>query len=391
MKNANVLDQYKMNLPFHKLFFVIATVIALFAILILARTILIPLGLALLMSFILYPLVKKLESWGLKNIFSVFLSILLVILLIAVGVLFFSTQIIHLSKDFSEFQEKISILFTDVIVYLNNNVSIIPNLEKGDLLIQMKELLKESAGSLVGETFNSTATILAQFVATIIYTFLILIYRKGFTKAFILFFPEERKEKVFNMFKNIQQVGQQYLSGKIILIIILGFANSVGLLIIGIDNPFLFGYLAAILSIIPYIGTTIGAFIPVLYAFITHDSLWIPFAVAALFWGIQLIETNYLSPKIVGSSMKINALAAILSLIVGAVVWGVVGMILFMPFVAMLKVICEEFDGLKPIALLIGDQNDTGKNVNDMFLSKLTEKTKAWFAKLHKPSKKKEG
>lgn len=373
-----------MSLPFQKLFFAIAIVIALFAILILAKMILIPLGLALLISFILYPLVKKLESWGLKELFSVFLSILLVLLLIAGGVLFFSTQIVNLSKDFSDFQEKITILFTDVIVYLNKNVSFIPNLERNDLLIEMKELLNE----LAGKTFNSTATIFAQFVATIIYTFLILIYRKGFTKAFILFFPEEKKERVLNMFKNIQQVGQEYLSGMIILIIILGFANSLGLWIIGIDNPFLFGFLAAVLSIIPYVGTTIGAFIPVLYAFMSHDTLWEPFAVAGLFWGIQLIETNYLSPKIVGSSMKVNALAAILSLIIGASVWGVAGMILFLPFAAMLKVICEEFDELKPIALLIGSQNDTGKNVNDKTFGKWFEKIKAWFAKLHKPSKK---
>ncbi len=377
-----------MNLPFQKLFFAIATGFALFAILILAKVILIPLGLALMISFILYPLVKRLESWGLKELFSVFLSILLVFLLIAGVVLFFSTQIIDLSKDFSYFQEKIMLLFTDVIVYLNKNVSLIPSLERNDVLMQMKEALKNSAGSLAGKTFNSTTTIFAQFVATIIYTFLILIYRKGFIKALVMFFPEERKERVLNMFRNIQRVGQEYLSGMIILMIILGFANSVGLWIIGIDSPFLFGYLAAVLAIIPYVGTTIGAFIPVLYAFMSTDSLWIPVAVAGMFWGVQLVESNYLSPRIVGSSMKVNALAAILSLIIGASVWGIAGMILFLPFVAMLKIICEEFDELKPIALLIGVQNDTGKNVNNKPFGKLFQKIKGWFAKLHKSSKK---
>lgn len=377
-----------MNLSFQKLFFAIATVIALFAILILAKMVLIPLGLALLISFILFPLVKKLESWGIKELFSVFLSILLVFLLIAGVILFFSTQIINLSKDFSDFQEKIMVLFTDVIVYLNSNVSIMPNLDRNDLMIQMKEFLKESAGSLAGKTFNGTATFFAQFVATVIYTFLILIYRKGFTMAFVMFFPEEKKETVLNMFRNIQRVGQQYLSGMIILIIILGFANSIGLWIIGIDSPFLFGFLAGVLSIIPYVGTTIGASIPVLYAFMSHDTLWEPFAVALLFWSIQLIESNYLSPKIVGSSIKVNAMAAILSLIIGASVWGIAGMVLFLPFVAMLKVICEEFDELKPIALLIGDQNDPGKNVNNKTFGKLLDKMKGWYVKFRSASKK---
>src|SRR5690606_14260515 len=109
-------------------------------------------------------------------------------------------------------------------------------------------------------------------------------------------------------------------------------ANSAGLWIIGIDNPFLFGFLAAILAIVPYIGTLVGASIPVLYAFMTADSLWVPVSVIILFYVIQLVESNFLSPKIVGSSLNLNALGAILSLLIGAAVWGIAGMILFLPF-----------------------------------------------------------
>ncbi len=163
-----------------------------------------------------------------------------------------------------------------------------------------------------------------------------------------------------------------------LLIIILGFANSIGLWIIGIDSPFLFGFLAAILSIVPFIGTTIGATIPVLYAFMSSDSLWVPVAVMILFWVIQTIESNFLNPKIVGSSLNVNALVAILSLLIGASVWGVAGMVLFLPFAAMLKVICEEFDQLKPIAMLIG--NDISGDDNDKHkTSKWTEKMKGWL------------
>ncbi len=88
-----------------------------------------------------------------------------------------------------------------------------------------------------------------------------------------------------------------------------------------------------------------------------YDSPWKAIAVAILFWGVQLIADNFLTPKIVGGNLKINALAAILSLFIGAAVWGVAGMILFLPFAAMLKVVCEEFEVLKPIAQIIGSQN----------------------------------
>lgn len=174
------------------------------------------------------------------------------------------------------------------------------------------------------------------------------------------FGDEENRKKILRMLKNIQNVGYRYISGMFLLIIILGFANSIGLWIIGIDSPFLFGFLAAILSIVPYIGTTVGATLPVLYAFMTSDSIWIPIAVILLFWVIQTVESNFLSPRIVGGVLNVNALVAILSLLIGASVWGIAGMILFLPFAAILKVICEEFEQLKPIAMLISNDISGG-------------------------------
>jgi predicted PurR-regulated permease PerM len=377
-----------MTLSFQKLFFAIATVFAFFTILILAKSILIPLSFALLISFILYPLVKKFESWRMNKTLAAFLSIFAVILIVGGGIFLFSTQIIEVSKEFSHLQDKIILAFTDVTLYINKNVSFVPNLEQNELFDRIKNWLNESAGSLVKQTFSNTATFLAGLLATIIFTFLILIYRKGLIKAFSGFSPEENRERVVKMFKSVQQVGQKYMFGMAILIIVIGFANSIGLLIIGIDNPFLFGFLGAILAIIPYVGTVSGAIIPVLYTYISYDSLWMPITVAVLFWVVQLVSDNFLSPKIVGGSININALAAILCLIVGAVVWGIAGMILFLPFTAMLKIICEEYKELKPIALLIGNQNYQENDGSNKFVNKWINKIKYWFAKFHITSKK---
>lgn len=249
----------------------------------------------------------------------------------------------------------------------------VDNLEKDELLKDLKLWFKSSAGSLLGGTFNSTAKFFTGMITIFIYIFLFLIYYKGLVRAFMKFAPKDKRSNFFTMLKNIQQVGQKYLSGMALLILILGFANSLGLWIIGIDSPFLFGFLAASLSIIPYIGTTLGAFIPVLYALMSHDQLWIPFAVAVLFWFIQLVESNFLSPKVVGNSVNVNAFAAILSLIIGASVWGIAGMVLFLPFAAMLKVICDEYEPLQPLALLIGNANFKDGNKKG-WLKRLKEK-----------------
>jgi predicted PurR-regulated permease PerM len=366
-----------MSVSFQKLFFAIATVIAIFAILILAKTILVPLGFALLISFILYPLAQKLEKWGINKMFASFFSMFIMILIIGGGIFFFFTQIANLPNVLTDFQNKIMDLLKDIIIYINNHVNLETDLEQDYIIDQLKEWFKNVAFPVAENTFYTTTSFLAGLLATIVYTFLFLIYRTGLTQAFCKFSPIDKREVALNMFKKVQKVGQKYLSGMIVLIVILGLANSIGLWIIGIESPFLFGFLAAAMSIIPYVGTTLGASIPVLYAFMSHDSLWIPFAVAVLFWAIQLIESNFLSPKVVGSSLQINALAAILSLLIGASVWGIAGMILFLPFAAMLKVICEEYESLKPIALLIGSQEDEDKEKNKKSIQNRLKKIKS--------------
>lgn len=102
-------------------------------------------------------------------------------------------------------------------------------------------------------------------------------------------------------------------------------------------------------------------------------------AVAILFWAVQVISDNYLTPRIVGGSLKINALTAILSLFIGAAVWGLAGMILFLPFAAMLNVVCKEFEELKPIALIIGEKNIKESDRNEHFISRRWEKIKDRF------------
>jgi predicted PurR-regulated permease PerM len=369
------------NLSFQKTFFAIATIFALFAILVVGRSILIPISFALLISFILLPLANRFEKWGVSRMFAALFAILATIFVLGGGIYLFSTQIVSIAGEFSHFQEKVIKVFAEATAWLNSNMRIVPNLEKDELMDQLKNWVSKSSGSLAQQTFSGSAGFLAGLIATAIFIFLFLIYRKGFKEAIILYFPEEKKERAFKMLKSVQQVGQKYLVGVILIVIIIGIINSVALLIIGIDYPFFFGFLAAIMAIVPYVGTTLGATIPVLYAFMTYDSLWIPIAVIITFWFIQVVESNYLSPRVVGGTLKVNALAAIISIIVGASVWGIAGMILFLPFTAMLKVVCQEYDELKPIALFIGEQNVKAKTIHVEVLDNLKKTIKT---RLHK-------
>lgn len=379
---------FKMHLSLQKFFYVIASLIGLFAILILAKSVLIPLAFAFLIAFILYPVTKKFESWGISQILSAFLAILAMFLIIGGGVFLFSNQIIQLSDNLTDFKSKILNILADATLFFNKNFEFLPQLEKGELLEKLKNWLNKSAGTLLSQTFSSTANVVFGIVTAIIYTFLILIYKKGLIRALVGFFPEENSERALKMFKSVQHVGQQYLFGMLVIIVILGLLNSAGLWIIGIDSPFLFGYMASVLALIPYVGTFFGAGIPVLYSLISYDSLWIPISIVLFFWFVQFIEGNFLTPKIVGGNLKINALTSILSIIVGGAVWGVAGMIIFLPFAAMIKVVCQEFEQLRPIAMLIGEENYRTKDEDDKIKGKWLKKTKNRFSGILKKLKK---
>ncbi len=265
-----------MKLSFQNLFYILTFIFGLFAITMVARGILIPLSMSLLISFILFPMVKKIESWGVNKLISAFIPILMVFLIIGGGITFFSTQILMLSDQLNDFSGKIMNTFSDAIVYINDNLNFAADLNKEELILNGQDWLKESSGYLLQNTFSGTASFFTGLISITLFTFLILIYRKGLTDVFVSFGVESNKKNIFNMLKKIQSVGKKYIFGMFILIVTLGFANSLGLWIIGIDSPFLFGFLASILSIIPFVGTLIGAIIPILYAFMSTESLWIP-------------------------------------------------------------------------------------------------------------------
>lgn len=369
-----------MTLSFQKLFFILAFAFGIFALLILAKPVLIPLTMALLLSFILFPVVKKLEGWGVNGPLAALLSMLMVFVVLGGGIALASAQIVGLSDEMSNFSGQVMEALSSAVVYINDNVNFIDDLDREQLIDEGKEWLSESSGMLIQNTFSGVGAFFTGLIATIIFTFLLLIYRKGLTHAFVSFGDPENRGHIFEMLKRIQSVGKKYLSGMFLLILILGTANSIGLWIIGIDSPFLFGFLAGFLCIIPYIGTLIGAAIAVLYAFISTDSLWVPGSVILLFWGMQILEANFLNPKIVGSSVNVNPLIAIISLLTGAAVWGIAGMIMFLPFVAILKVICEEFEQLKPVAMIISD-DITGDSHKQNKLTKWFRQLKAKITK----------
>jgi predicted PurR-regulated permease PerM len=219
----------------------------------------------------------------------------------------------------------------------------------------------------------ATGGTLAGLGLLIIHFIFILIYRNRI-KFFVLgLTPEANHEKAKEVMQQITKVTRQYLIGVVTVMAILSVLNSVGLIALGIQNAIFFGVLAAVLNIIPYIGVWIGSGLPLLLALITKDSLFYPIGVIAVFLITQFIDNNFLTPRITGSQVQINALATIGVILVGNMVWGVIGMILFIPLLGMAKILFDNVEELKPFGHLIGDE----EKVKKKFAGKIILKRKA--------------
>jgi predicted PurR-regulated permease PerM len=187
-----------------------------------------------------------------------------------------------------------------------------------------------------------------------LYSFLLLYY-KDFFIEFLIRFSSKNKELVINWAVDSGQIIQSYLAGITRVTGIVALLAGIFFYLMGIKYFILFAFFIAIMNLIPYVGVFISSFFVILYVFLTTDSLFYPFITFATLWGIQLFENNIITPLVVGSKVKVNALSVILAILLGGWLWGISGMVLFIPLTGVLKITLERSKELNPFAYLLGD------------------------------------
>lgn len=171
-----------------------------------------------------------------------------------------------------------------------------------------------------------------------------------------LFAGEERKE-VKDILDEITSVSQKYLTGRILSMISIFILYVIALSIIGIKNAVLLSVIASILTIVPYIGPLVGGLFPVLTALITYDTIQPAIWVFIAFLLIQVIDDYLVEPNVLGGEVNLTALSTIIAIILGGMLWGIAGMILFIPMLSIAKIIFDKVDHLHPYGFLIGDES----------------------------------
>jgi len=327
----------------------------LFVILSYGKFILMPIAFAAFFSMLLNPVVTKLEGWKLGRAPSILLSLLLVLIILTGIITLISAQFVQFSERIPEVTERLKTVTTDGIEFLEETVGLSEEQRTNYLEQGLTNLIDKSgqyAGSVVGAT-TSAFTLMSLLP---IFVFFMLYYKEMYQTFFKKLFERNENKTIDGVLVNVQEVTQNYLVGLLTVIGILAILNTVGLLLIGLEHAIFFGVFASLLAIIPYIGIIIGALPPLLFALLLGDSIITPLLVIAVFGTVQFLEGNFISPRIVGSKVSINPFMAMLALIIGGELWGISGMILFVPLIGILRVVFEQIDDLKPYGYLLGNR-----------------------------------
>jgi predicted PurR-regulated permease PerM len=315
------------------------------------RSIMVPLAFALMIAILLNPFVNFISSKGVKRVVAIAIALLVTLLFVAGLFYFISSQVVKLSNNLPVLEKKFTILFHNFQLWLQNNYSL-PLYKQREYISELGESVKP----LIGQTLGTVLGTLSMVVLLPIYIFLMLFYKTLILDFLYEIFSEKNSERVSTVLFQTKNAIQSYLVGLLVEAIIVATMNSVALYLLGVPYALLLGIIGALLNVLPYIGGIIAIALPVLIATVTKDGFSTQIGILIAYSVIQFIDNNILVPRIVSSQVKINALVSLVIVLLGGAVWGVSGMFLSVPFVAVLKIIFDRVDGLRPWGKLLGTE-----------------------------------
>lgn len=322
-----------------------------------ARTLLAPLFFAVLFAYLLYPSAKWMEDRGISRVAANF-----ILIIGSIAFLFgFIFLIASLVTSFTENIPEIRAQFKENINSFRQTLKD----TAGITIYQQNNLLEGlgSAGNYLNRLFSATTNTILAIGLIPVYTFLLLFYRNKFRTFISMLVNQEQEQIVENIADQVAEVMPRYLKGLFVVCFILIWLNSLGFYLIGLRYALLLGTVAAILNLIPYIGTVIGYGVVCIFV-LTTQSPSLALLVVVQFFVVQFLENNILTPNITGSYVRINPLFTILSLIAGGMIWGLPGMFMVIPYLAMFKIGCENTPSLKPVGYLLSTRGTEQHSVS---------------------------
>ncbi|MEI6900368.1 MAG: AI-2E family transporter [Bacteroidota bacterium] len=328
--------------------------IALVAILFIARSIVVPIVFSILIAILLNPIVNFLVKWKFNRVMAIVMALLVTLcVILGFGALIFS-QASRFSESWPLLVDKFTEILSQATAWTSDYFDIKPK-KIHEWILQTKSDLFDTSGAALSQTLITVGNGVVVLFLLPLYIFLLLYYKPLLLDFIHKLFAEIHQTKVTEIVIQIKTVIQRYLFGLVIEAALVAAMNSVALLLLGIQYAILLGIIGALLNVIPYIGGLVAVAMPMMIAIVTKSSAWYAIYVMAAYYFIQLVDNNYIVPIIVASKVRINALFSIIVVIAGNALWGIPGMFLSIPLLAIIKVIFDHIETLKPWGFLLGD------------------------------------
>ncbi|MCO5949721.1 AI-2E family transporter [Mucilaginibacter flavidus] len=344
--------------PFYeRLSLVLIGLLSLGYIIIQGKEVLDPLIFGFLFAILLYPTASFLErKLRLPRAIASLVAILLMLAFISIVLYLVGSQISNLASDWPQLKGQVSQSLDDLSEWVQKAFQI--NAAKQmNYLHSTQQKIMASGTEVIGTTFGAISSLVLFYLFILIFTFFILLYRILLINFIVWVFTDNYEAVVRDIVQNIQSILRQYILGLLLEMFVVACLACTLFWIIGVKYAVLLGIVVALFNLIPYLGIFTALFLSTLITFAT-GGINSAALVALSVLGIHLVDSNVLLPTIVGSKVKLNALITFLGIILGEMIWGLSGMFLSIPIIAIFKIIFDRVESLKPWGYLLGSGQD---------------------------------
>ncbi len=326
---------------------------ALFILLYIAQSIIVPLIFSVIIAIVLHPLVNLMVRIKINRVVAItFIIIFTIIVLSVLGTLLFS-QVSRFTDSWPLLVAKFTEAINDMVIWASGYFDINPERFHG-WLIQSRDEMINSGVSSIGQTIATIGSWFVMLFLIPVYVFLLLLYKPLIIDFIHKLFNADQQDSLVIMISQSKTVIQGYLIGLFAEFVLLAILYTIAFFVLGIDYAILLGVGVSLLNVIRYIGPFIGITLVMALALITKSPAYMLYVLLFHIF-IQIIDNFYIVPKIVASRVRINALFSIIAMIAGYALWGISGMFLAIPLLAIAKLIFDNIEPLKPWGFLLGD------------------------------------
>ncbi|MCD6064158.1 MAG: family transporter [Flavipsychrobacter sp.] len=351
MKNINLLKAIR----------ILGFFFLLFAGLHYAQSFLVPVVFAALLAMLFTPLSDRMERKGLDRGWAVLVCVLILVGVFAGIIFLVSWQINDLLSNADQLQQQFTAAIGKVKAYVGTKLGITPE--------QQQQMLKQQQSSSPGKASQTIATLLAglggiltNIVLVLVYTYLFMYFRTHLRNFVLKLTPAEDMNRAEKIMDTTSGVIQKYLSGLALMIVCLWIMYSIGFSIVGVKHAIFFAILCGLLEIVPFVGNITGTTLTALFTLAQGGDKNDIIGILVVYAIVQFVQSYLLEPLVVGRAVNINPLFTILVIVFGEFIWGIPGMILALPLLAIAKIIFDNVQPLHPYGYLVGEdeKNEAG-------------------------------